>query len=258
MRSMNAPLQGVRVLVTRASEGGDALSALLRRRGADVREVPLTRIGPPPDERSLQAAVDSADEFDWLVFTSANAVRSVSARRRAQLAQRVRLAAVGPATAQAIADELGARPVLQPERFVAEALADKLAHEAPAGSTMLLVQAADARPALAARLRAGGMHVTTVIGYMNLPLAPDDIALRVKDCAVVTLTSGSAVRALVEGLGGNAQAAAQLRGTLLACIGPVTEHEARARGLHVELVAPAASFESLVDALCIYYSSRHP
>ncbi len=253
---MAAALQGIRVLITRTPMQSDELAQLLERRGATVRSVPLIRTGPPPDERELQAAVDAAESFAWLVFSSPNGVRSFSARRAAPLPAQVRVAAVGDATAQAVEEHLGRRDVLRPARFVAEALADTLIEHASPGSSMLVIQAQDARPALAARLRGTGMQVRTVSGYTTVAAPPPDLPLRLKDCDVITLASASAVRALVQGLGGRERAGLHARGKLIACLGPMTEREARAHGLHVEIVPHDARAGALVDALCSYYSTQ--
>jgi len=252
---VEAPLRGIRVLVTRAAESGGELARELERRGATVRNVPLIRIGPPPSERELQAAVDAADDCDWIVFASVNGVRSFCARRSTPLPPRVRVAAIGSTTAQAAREELDISDVVAPAHFVAEELADEVLHQAAPGSSVLVIQAADARPALAARLRAGRMRVTTIAAYSTVAIAPEDLSLRVKDCDVVTLASASAVRSLVAGLGGKTHAPLHLRGKLVTCIGGVTELEAREHGVHVELVPPHATVESLVDALCAYYSA---
>jgi len=250
---VDASLRGVRILLTRAAESGDDLAKQLERHGADVRSVPLIALGPPPNERELQTAVNTADDYDWLVFSSPNGVRSFSSRRQTPLPKRLRVAAVGAATAEAIREHLFIADVVQPDRFVAEALADAVVQQAANASKVLIVQAEDARPVLAVRLRAAGMLVTAVAGYSNIARAPEDLALRVKDCDVIALASASAVRSLVAGLGGPGGAALQLRGKLLACIGPVTENEARVNGLHVELVPSSSTLESFTAALCSYY-----
>jgi len=251
-------LHGVRVLITRAPDQEDALGALFEQRGARVRHAPVLRIGPPPDEAALTRAAERADDYEWLVFASANGVQAFAARRRAKSQPTARVAAVGPATAAAAKECLGVSDVLVPAQYVAESLAHAIVEAAPGGSRILLVQAADARPALAAILRAAGMHLTAVAAYTTVSMPPLDLPLRVKDCDVITLTSASAVRALVEGLGGDGPASLQLRGKLIACIGPVSEQEARNHGLHVELSPAQPGFEALVDAVCAYYAHAQP
>src|SRR5215472_8979732 len=144
-------LEGVRVMVTRALEHSGELVDLLEGRGATVFVVPLIRIGPPPDEAALQAAVDVADDYAWIVFTSTSGVEAFAQRRKRALGVNPHIAAVGPATSEAVATLLGRPPHVVPSRFVAEAVADALAEVASGGSNVLVVQAQDARPVLVER-----------------------------------------------------------------------------------------------------------
>ncbi len=254
---MPGTLSGVRVLVTRPTDPESDFIALLEKRGAAVTSLPLVQIGPPPDERALQTAVDSAERFDWVAFTSAAGVDSFTRRRTHKLPGGVpKIAAVGPATARAIEASFGRAPDLIPARFSGEALADALLARGTIG-TILIVQAADARPALSARLRNAGNAVTTVAAYSTVEVRPADLQERLAACDAVVLASPSAAHALVHGLG-ESRAIATLRGKLIACIGPVTLLEARGLGLHVEIVPEASTLPALVEALCAYYSSRPP
>jgi uroporphyrinogen-III synthase len=251
---MPLPLTGVRVMVTRAADHSRELIDLLEGRGASVSVVPLIHIGPPPDEAGLQAAVDSADDYSWIVFASVNGVESFARRRRRALGVNPHIAAVGPATSEAVASLLGRPPHVVPARFVAEAVADALIDVASPGSSVLVVQAQDARPVLVQRLRAARFDVTAVAAYSTVSHAPADLESQIAGVDVVTLASASAVRSLVTALGGQS-AAANIRGRLLACIGPVTETEARRSGLHVELTPDRSTVDGLVEALCRYYAA---
>jgi len=239
-------------MVTRAADHSRELIDLLEGRGASVEVVPLIHIGPPPDEAALQAAVDAADDFAWIVFASVNGVEAFARRRRRALGVNPHIAAVGPATSDAVASLLGRPPHVVPARFVAEAVADAMADVASPGSSVLVVQAQDARPVLVQRLRAARFDATAVAAYSTVSQAPLDFERLVGKVDVVTLASASAVRSLVSALGG-AGAATALRGKLLACIGPVTETEARRNGLHVELTPERSTVDGLVEALCRYY-----
>jgi uroporphyrinogen-III synthase len=255
---MSGDLDGVRVLVTRPADPESDFIASLERRGAIVASLPLIEIGPPPDERALRAAVSSAEQFDWVAFASAAGVEGFVRRRERPLpAPRPQLAAVGPATARAIEASLGRSPDLVPERYSGEALADALNARTSATEHILIVQAEDARPALAARLRSAGRKVTTVAAYSTVEIRPRDLDEQLRANDVIVLTSPSAARALVHALGAT-RAAAMLRGKLVACIGPVTLFEARQLGLHVEVVPASSTLEALVEALCTYYSRRPP
>lgn len=242
------------MLLTRAPDQGPDFARLLEERGAQVRVTPLIVIGPPPSERQLRRAVDRADEFNWLIFTSAVGVEAFARRRTRALPAHVRVAAIGPATAQAVAQQLGRRAEVVPERFTGEALADEIVKRADARDSMLIIAATDARAALPARLRAANFSVEKVDGYTTLEAPPPDLEAQIAGSDVITLASPSAVRALVRGLG-ERTAAAKLRGKLLACIGPVTLLEARQLGLHVEISPQSATLPALVDAICAYYTT---
>lgn len=249
------PLDGVRVMVTRAADHSRELIDLLEGRGATVAVVPLIRIGPPPSERELQDLVDVADDFAWIVFTSVNGVEAFARRRRRPLGVNPHIAAVGPATSDAVASLLGRPPHVVPSRFVAEAVVDGLREVASPGSSVLVVQAQDARPVLVRRLRALRFDVTAVAAYSTVLHAPADLERSLASVDVVTLASASAVRSLVDALGATA-VADKLRGRLIACIGPVTETEARRAGMHVELTPERSTVDGLVEALCRYYTAK--
>jgi uroporphyrinogen-III synthase len=249
------PLDGIRVLLTRAADGDDALARLLHAAGALVEPCPFITIGPPADERSLTAAIAQLADFSWLAFTSAHGVASFAARCPARLPAGLKMAAIGPSTAAAIEQRLR-RPVdLVPPSFVAEALADSLVVAAQPGCSIMLWQAQDARPVLAARLRNAGFDITAVSGYTTVESAPPDALTRIEDNDAVIFASGSAVRALVHAVGA-AECARRLRGKLIACLGPVTEAEARRFGLHVEIRPHASSAPALVEALSAYFAGN--
>ncbi len=119
----------------------------------------------------LQAWVDRAGEFDWLIFTSAAGVEAFARRRTSPLPQ-LHIAVVGPATAQALLEHLGRAPELMPERYSGEALADALAQSAPSGAKMLVCAAQDARPALVLKLRTAGFHVQKIDAYTTVEAPP--------------------------------------------------------------------------------------
>jgi uroporphyrinogen III methyltransferase / synthase len=242
------------VLVTRAPEQSADFIKLLEAAGAHVESAPLISIGPPPDERALQDAVERADGFDWLIFTSAAGVEAFARARRRPLRTPPRIAVVGPATEQALMDKMGVHADLVPTEYSSGALADALAQRAAPQDSVLVVAARDASPVLVSKLRAIGYRVEKIDAYTTVEIAPRDLSERIGRSDVIALASPSAVRALTNALGGDATAGA-LRGKLLACIGPVTLAEARGRGLHVEVIPDDATLPALVDALCRYYTT---
>ncbi|MBC5823584.1 MAG: uroporphyrinogen-III synthase [Candidatus Eremiobacteraeota bacterium] len=241
-------------MVTRTPHQVDDFVEILQGRGARVEVVPLVQIKSPPDEARLQWAVDSADTFDWLVFTSVNGVASFARRRKKALGVGPQIAAVGPVTSEAVASLLMRPAQLVPPAFSADELARALIDRAGFGERVLVLQAAAASPALGRRLASAGVAAVCVAAYSTIEKAPADLPARLAHVDVVTLASGSAVRSLVGGLERSAHRATALRGKLIACIGAVTEAEARRHGLAVDVIAQPSTAEGLVDALCRYYA----
>lgn len=257
------PLLGRQVVVTQAAEQAPELAALLAQAGATPLHYPCLAIQPPADTTALDRALQSAANggCDWLVLTSANAVRSVAARLAAlELAPRrlasVCVATIGAATAAAVRAQLGLEVRLTPAEEVAEGLAAALEAAIQPGARILLPQAALARDVLAERLKATGAAVTHVVAYetvrgsggVNLP---ELLARRGVDA--VTLASSSAFTFLCERLAQEGSDPAALHGVCLACIGPITARTVREAGFTSAVVAPQQSLAGLVAALADYF-----
>jgi uroporphyrinogen-III synthase len=244
-------LAGWRVLVTRQPEQARGLAAALAAEGARVVEVPLIATAPPEDTQALDAAVAGLPEYDWIAFTSANAVRAVAdaaTRTGRPLPGALRIAVVGPSTADEVARRLpGGAVALRPERdFRAEGLADAFRAVGLRGRRVLLPVSSRARDTLATALEEQGAAVAVVVAYRTV--TPPDAAARIREVLdagidVVTFASPSAVEGFAE--------ACPDRTTWppAAVIGPVTEAAARERGFDVRAVADAASGPGLAAAL---------
>jgi len=239
------PLLGRRVVVTRARSQRSGLSAQLRRVGAAVVEVPVIEIADPDDGGAgLRAAASQLDSVDWVVLTSPNAAtRFLACLHDARDLGGVAVAAVGPSTAEMLrASNVVAD--LVPERFVAEALVEVFPEAPATGGRVLLPQAREARPVIAAGLRAKGWTVDVVQAYRTIP-AQVGVADReaVTGADVVTFTSSSTVDNFVAAFG-----IASVP-PIVACIGPVTAATARAHGLVVHIEADPHTIDGLVAAL---------
>ena len=254
-------LAGRRIAVTRAPEQAGELARLLGENGAEVVLCPLVAFEPPADSSALDAAIGHLREFDWLLFTSQNAVRFFEERRR-ELAValewgRPRVAAVGPATAKA-ARELGYGVEHVAEEATGQALAHGLEKEL-AGRSVLLPRSDRARAELPQALRAAGAQVTDVIAYRTVAAGPEGEAalekIRNGQVDVVTLASPSAFERLAEQLGAEALVALTRSGKVaLAAIGPVTAAAIRQAGLPVAIVPSKPGAESLVEALAAHFA----
>jgi len=234
------PLFGRRVVVTRAREQAADVVTRLRDLGADVVELPVIGIAEPGDGgAALRAAGARLATYDWVVFTSANAVTALLASVRDTRAfGSARVAAVGTRTAEVLASH-GVVADLVPERFVAEGLLDVW----PDGAgTVLVPRAASAREVLPDGLRARGWQVDVVEAYRTVPVRPPAPQLaKVGGADAVMFSSSSTVKHFL--------AVSERVPPVVACIGPVTAHAAEAAGLHVDVVAEEHTMAALVDAL---------
>ncbi len=202
------PFFGQTVVVTRTRQQASDLSRELCELGASVIEAPTIELAAPGEWSKVDEALEHIEDYDWVIFTSANGVEFVRQRlmetgRDARAFHDVKIAAIGDATAAAIRDSLCLRVDLCPESFVAEALADALAQaDEIAGRNFLLLRADIARPLLAERLVKGNAaQVSDVSVYHTRPatsLPPAFLAaLDAGDVAWITFTSSSTARNLV-------------------------------------------------------------
>lgn len=242
------------VVVTRSRGGEDSLAERLRALGAVVREVPSIVFAPSADPGPLDAALRAVDRFDWAVFASATAVERTVERMRAlgldpAALGRLRLAAVGPATADRLAREVR-RADLVPEDARGEALAAALGPSVR-GRRVLLPRPAEGRPELLAGLLAAGAEVAAVEAYRTLPAPPARIApladwIEAGEVDAVAFASPSAVKAVVAGLGARA---GSLRRVLLGAIGPTTAEAIREAGLEAGVVPDRHGGPELAEAI---------
>ncbi len=248
---MGADLQGVRVAVTRATGKAEQLSDRLRVAGAEVHEVPLTRI-QRLDPAPLDAALRSLGDVRWILLTSVNAVAVLAdAVERTGTADHVAdryVAVVGEVTAQAAAAH-GWRADVVPSQFSAEGLVDAFASRTDVtGSHALYPCAAGARDVLPDGLRALGARVTVLPCYESVPDAEGQRmlsrALTAGTLDLVTVAAPSAVDALADALPPE-----QAGLVAIASIGPVTSKAARQAGFRVVVEANPYTSEGLVRAI---------
>lgn len=247
---MRPPLADLRVVVTRGAHQAAGLAAALAEAGARPELLPLLEIVPPRDRRALERAASELPLYDWLVLTSANAVEAFFALAGGPLPGRIQVAAVGPATARALRDA-GVDTSLIAAAARAEGLVAALAPRLGRQQRVLLPQAADAGPELAAGLTAAGAEVVAVAAYeKRLPASAPAIAERLfrgDRIGWVTFASGSAARNFASLFGDRwPRRRSELRA---ASIGPVTSGALRALGVEPAAEAAQPSDPELVRAI---------
>jgi uroporphyrinogen III methyltransferase/synthase len=257
------PLAGRRVVVTRPRAQAAALATLLEDDGAEVLALPTIRLEPPADWAPLDAALGALEGFAWVVFTSTNGVaafgeRLARAGRDARALGRSRLAAIGPATAEALG-RLGLRADAVPDEYRAEGLLDALRPSLVPGERVLLVRAAEARDVLPRGLEAAGARVTVAPAYRTRPAAGGGDRLRALLAAgavdAVTFTSASTVHGFMALLGPERREAL-LADVALAAIGPITEAALAGHGVPATVVAREYTIPALAAALAAHLASR--
>lgn len=253
-----AGLTGRRIVVTRAREQAGDLIRALEDHGAETILAPVIRIQPLDNLGPLRAALTGLSAYQWVVFTSQNAVQLVLDRLVAWgLTPRVfastSIAAIGTATAEALRQR-GLIPAVVPDEFVAEALADALVTRAGggnlAGARVLIPSAEDARDALAAGLRKHGATVESLAVYRTVSAQTDlrGLAREIRGGRIdaVTFTSSSTVRCFVDLIGADVATSGRF---VAATIGPITGGTARDMGLREVMEADPHTVPGLVDSL---------
>jgi uroporphyrinogen-III synthase len=256
-------LAGRRIVITRAAEQARELRERLEDLGAEVLLLPMIRFLEPEHRAGLDRAIRSLADFDWLIFTSANAVLFFMARCRALgiSAQngRTKIAAVGSATESALHKE-GLSASFVPAEFSGAALAKEFG-AAIAGKTVLLPRSDRAAEELPAALRRAGANVTEVIAYRTAgPGALDRKiveAIRTGEVDAVTFFSPSAVREFHKLIGADLPRNSDVQ-VAFAAVGPVTAEAIRGAGLQVAIEADEAKTASVVAALERYFVARGP
>jgi len=265
--AMPRPLEGVRVLVTRAGPQAEPLSMLLVEAGAVVVRLPTIEIRDPEDWGPADAAIDGLGAYDLFIFTSAQAVERFLTR----LARRGRgpealvagpVVAIGPATAKSLEGH-GVAVAAVPEEFRAEgALAEAERLLSTRGSAraprVLIPRALEGREVLPEGLRALGALVDVVPVYRTV--LPEGGAERARALLregvdLITFTSSSTVRNFVQQVG--TESLSELLGeAAIGCIGPITAETARAAGMRVDLLPEESTLGAFARAAEEFFRKR--
>lgn len=249
------PLYGKRVVVTRTQKQASRMSKQLRDLGADVLEMPTIRMARTEGEEAKNFAlcVTEAHTYDWLIFTSPNAVEYFFEafyliRDDARAIGGPRIAAVGPGTAAKLKEYRMATD-LMPETHVAEELAAAFRKEAGSieNTTMLWIRAKGARDVLAKELTAAGVILDEAIAYETTSELDDPTGavqrFREEGADFITFTSASTVEGFLDmGLTIPDE-------TMIASIGPITSAALVENGYDPDAEAKSNDIPGLIQAV---------
>lgn len=257
------PLFGRRIVVTRAREQASDFRAKLRELGAACIEFPTIEVSAPPSWAPLDEAIAVLSDYDWVIFTSVNGVKSFIGRMRAagkdaRDLKGIRLAAIGPKTAEAL-EAVMLRPDLVPSEYRAEAILEALSGYSVNNKRFLMPRAMVAREILPETLRERGARVDVVPAYQTV--LPERDAQKIRslltegriDC--LTFTSSSTVSNFFALIDKDEFERCKER-TAVACIGPITAQTAAGFGLKTSIMPSEYTIRGLVDAIVDYFNRK--
>ena len=250
------PLCGRKIIVTRAAEQAGEFSTRLTTRGATVLECPTICLVEPESWQLLDMAIRDLAGYEWLVLTSANAVRFFFMRLDAlgldsRALAGCKVCAVGPKTADAL-KLFGIKADLVPTDYKAEGVTDEFARLDMKDVRVLYPRADKAREVIPGELKRMGAHVDSPVAYRNvfperLP-AETLFALEKRSVDAITFTSSSTVQNLAAMLGED-MLVDMLKGVVVASIGPITSDSCRELGLKVDIEPEVHTLEALTESL---------
>lgn len=258
-------LKGRRIVVTRAPEQAEDFVRALEAFGAETLLLPTIAFAEAEDTATLDRVASDLDKFDWVIFTSRNAVKflvsrfeflEISLERVNDLMLTPNVAVIGNATSEE-AWSAGFIPQYEANESSGESLTSELG-ERLRGKRVLLPRSDQADSKLPEALRAAGAGVTEVIAYRNVAPSFDAKVLdRIREGAVdvITFFSPSAYRHLIDKIG--VETLRRQSGKILvASIGPTTSNAITQDGLQVAIEASTTSAEGLSEAIAEYFRER--
>jgi uroporphyrinogen III methyltransferase/synthase len=255
------PLFGKGVVITRPEKQADDLAQLLIKEGATPIHFPTIKIVPPLSWRELDKAIKKLDDYDWLIFTSANGVAYFFERLSAKGKdirdlKGIKICCIGPATARQVQDK-GIRVDLIPGEFISEGILKSFARKKLKGKKILLARAAEARDVLPEGLKKLGARVDVATAYVTVTSGRKKNELEdlfyENQVDVITFTSSSTVNNFRKIMGSGFRLP---EGVKIASIGPVTAATARKAGFPVDIHQEEYTMEGLVNALNAYFGKK--
>jgi uroporphyrinogen III methyltransferase/synthase len=262
-RAFDKPLAGKRIVVTRARAQARALAQQIEELGGEVIEFPTIEIQPPENFSAFDAAVAKIESYDWLMFTSVNAIAPFLSRlqhggKTVKMLEHLDVGAIGPETAKELAAN-GISCCLVPQRYQAEGILDVVTPDLMRGKRVLIPRAAEAREVLPNTLRKWGAGVDVLVAYRTavpvVDVEPLAKRIRRREVQVITFTSSSTVKNFVR-LFNRQNLAEIVNGSAIACIGPVTAYTVEQLGGHAAIVATEFTIPGLVSAIVDHFESR--
>lgn len=249
------PLSGKRILITRTKSQTGSFAQKIEDLGGEVYSFPTIKVIDPSDYRLIDNKIKKIEEYDWIIFTSVNGVKSFFSRLinlqiDIRLLAGIKIGAIGSATGKAL-EEKGVFPDYIPEKFQAEAMAAGLKDIIKKGQRVLLPTADIARKVLEEELSRHGALVDKIDIYHTVSGEGEREFLlewlHNREIDIITFTSSSTVRNFVRMLG--PENLSLLKDVKVASIGPITSATAVDLGLNVQIEAQDYNIDGLIKAI---------
>jgi len=260
---LNKPLLKKQILVTRALDQARSFVDLLENKGAFPILFPTIETVPPDSWKALDHAIQNINNYDWIIFTSANGAKYFLERlekNRVDIKdlRDIRLCAIGPKTA-GILKKSGIKIDYIPSEFKAEGVIEELISKGIKGKKILIPRASIAREILPEELKNMGAFVEAVDTYKTIQPAEktDDIRkmLKNKEIDMITFTSSSTVTNFVN-MFKKEEIFSLIHGVDIACIGPITAKTVEKYNLQPHIIPDDYTIEALTQAIVDFYQKN--
>ncbi len=258
---MDLPLKNKQIVITRDQHQAKGLSGRLSELGAHTIAFPTIKIIEPGDWGPCDSSIGKINDFDWIVFSSVNAVRYFLSRCQLKgmdvRKTRALIAAVGAKTREELL-QFDLEVKVTPGSYNAQSLLGAFAASEMRGKKILLPSSEIARDELEAGLDNMGAEVSRVTVYRNVVNRENDPESLIKkieegkiDCLV--FFSPSSVHYLAEIIGESAMKSIRDSSQAVAAIGPTTAQALRQAGIMPDILPAKSTEEGLVSALINYF-----
>ncbi|MDD2365822.1 MAG: uroporphyrinogen-III C-methyltransferase [Desulfuromonadaceae bacterium] len=254
-------LCGRKIIVTRAADQAGEFSSKLAARGAMVLECPTISLVDPENWQLLDMAIRDLSGYDWIIFTSVNAIRYFFKRLDAlgfdaRAFGNCRICTVGSKTASEM-HSFAIKPDLIPSNYTAEGVVEEFSRLDMHNSRVLFPRADKARDIIERELKKMGAYIDSPVTYRNIfpeRLPPETLfALEKRSVDCITFTSSSTVKNLAAMLG-EELLLDMLKGVVVASIGPITSKTCRDLGLKVDIEPDVYTTEALIQSIEAHFN----
>ena len=257
---MDKPLQNRKIVITRDKDQSTVLVESLEAYGAECLLFPTIKISEPDDWTECNKALLEINNYDWIIFNSANGVRYFWNRARVLNSKEYKnkIAVVGKKTLREL-ESFGLKADLIPETFSASGLIESFQKKNIRGKRILNPSSEIARDELQIGLKKLGAVVNRITVYKNecsQNQSTDDILNAIEQNAIdaVLFFSPSAFNCFTQILGPKVCGNLRNSKTIIAAIGSTTAETIKQGGFKVEIIPEKGFQEYMVEAVVGYFS----